>query len=317
LSEALTESGPDLSALRADRETPFMALNHALWRDGLHLHLAANGKMERRIHVLFLHSQQSSDVIVNPRLLISLGHHAEASIAVTHASLGDAPCFNNATLDIALDEGAQLNFCHAQLLNPAATHIGATSITQQADTTLRCMDFNIGAALARHDLTVAMVGPGATTSLNGLYAVKDRQQVDCHTLIEHAAPNCSSRQLYKGILDDRATGVFNGAIRVYPGASATDGQQMNRNLLLSNTCKINAKPELQISNDDVKCTHGATVGRLDDQELFYLASRGIDTATARDMLSRGFAEEVLFQLADRQLHSDLHEILNLYFEKTV
>ncbi|MDP6490310.1 MAG: Fe-S cluster assembly protein SufD [Kiritimatiellia bacterium] len=295
-------------------DNPFVALNGALWRDGSMLDIPANQKLDHRVHVLFLHAAHSDPSVIHPRLHVRLGAHAEARVVVTYAALGDGPCLNNAVLDVDLAEGAQLSLVQAQVLNEQSTHLGFTRITQGRDSHVASMDFHAGSALARHDLTVALDGEGASATLNGLYAVRDRQHVDCHTGIEHRQPNCSSRQLYKGILNDRATAAFDGLVRVHPGASGSDGEQVNRNLLLSNDCQANAKPRLEIANDDVRCTHGATVGQLNDQELFYLESRGIDPAAARDMLSRGFAEEVLYRMDDKALHADLHAILDSFFE---
>ena len=306
---------PDLPAPAPVPDNPFVDLNRALWSDGAVLRLPRNTKPAQRIHVIFAHATAAQPTICHPRLLIDLGEHAEARIAITHITLGDEACFSNAYLGITLQQGAHLDLVHSQLLNHASTHLGTTTITQQRDSELHCMDFNVGAALARHALSVTLAGEGATATLDGLYAVQGRQHVEAHTTTEHAQPNCSSRQLYKGLLDDRATAAFSGLVRVHPGATGTDGQQMNRNLLLSNDCLANSKPQLEISNDDVRCTHGATVGRLDDVELFYLQSRGIAPPAARDMLSRGFAEEVLYRLPDTKCHSDLHAILDHYFEK--
>ncbi|MBT3295288.1 MAG: Fe-S cluster assembly protein SufD [Verrucomicrobia bacterium] len=306
---------PDPTAPVPIHDNPFVDLNHALWRDGALLRLPPSTTPAQRIHVLFVHATAATPTLSHPRLLIDLGEHATAEIAITHVTLGDKACFNNATLDITLQPGAHLELVYTQVLNQASTHLGTTTITQQRDSTLHAMDFSAGSALARHSLSVALAGEGASASLDGLYIVQGRQHVDAHTCIQHQQPNGSSRQLYKGILDDRATAAFSGLVRVHPGATGTDAQQMNRNLLLSNDALANSKPQLEISNDDVRCTHGATVGRLDDLELFYLASRGIDPTAARDMLSRGFAEEVLYRLPDTQRHADLHAILNRTFEK--
>ncbi|MBL7075854.1 MAG: Fe-S cluster assembly protein SufD [Kiritimatiellae bacterium] len=308
-SESIAEDSGEPS------DNPFVALNSACWRDGSILEVPPDQKLGHRVHVLFLHAAHSEPSVIHPRLRLRLGRHAETQVVVTYASLGDGPCLNNVCLEVELDEGAQLALAQAQILNVASTHLGFTRVSQRRDSSLSSMDFHAGSALARHELTVALNGEGATATLNGLYAVKHRQHVDCHTCIEHQQPNCSSRQLYKGILGDRASAVFDGLVRVHPGASGTDGEQMNRNLLLSGDCQANAKPRLEIANDDVRCTHGATVGQLADQELFYLESRGIDPAAARDMLSRGFAEEVLYRLKDRALHGDLHAVLDRFFEE--
>jgi Fe-S cluster assembly protein SufD len=302
-----------LSRTNINMESPFVCLNRALWQDGLLLRVSGKQRLDRRIHVIFLHGGDVADALISPRLVVALGGYAEARLAVTHASLRRGMCFNNGCIDVELDEGAQLEMCHTQALSPDSLHLVTTRITQQRDSHLHTLDFHAGSALARHDLNVALAGEGASVTLDGIYVSRDRQVVDSHTVIEHMQPNCTSRQLYKGILDDRSTAIFNGAVRVHPGASGTDGSQMNRNLLLSTMARVNTKPELEIANDDVRCTHGATVGQLDPLERFYLASRGIDPDAARDMLSRGFVEEVLYRLKDTRRHAELHQLLDRYF----
>ncbi len=294
-------------------ESPFVCLNRALWQDGLMLRVSGKQRLDRAIHVIFLHGGDVAEELISPRLVVALGGYAEARLAVTHASLRQGMCFNNGCIDVDLDEGAQLEMCHTQALGPESVHLVTTRMTQQRDSNLHVLDFHAGSSLARHDLSVSLDGEGASVTLDGIYVARDRQVVDSHTRIEHTQPNCTSRQLYKGILDDRATAIFNGAVRVHPGASGSDGSQMNRNLLLSPMARVNAKPELEIANDDVRCTHGATVGQLNEQELFYLASRGIAPDVARDMLSRGFVEDVLYRLKDTRRHADLHLLLDRYF----
>jgi Fe-S cluster assembly protein SufD len=253
---------------------------------------------------------------VTPRLVIDIGDLAEVQLAVTHASLQDGTVLNNGVVNIDVGSGAQVEFCHTQALSQAAYHVCTTRIRQQQDSALHALDVATGAALSRHDLSVSLEGPGSSVVLDGIMAARQRQVLDAHTTIEHMHPHCKSRQLYKSILDDRSSTVFNGLVRAHPGAMGTDGEQMNRNLLLSTKARANTKPELQIANDDVRCTHGATVGQISEQELFYLESRGIEPSMAREMLARGFVEEVLYRLDDTRRHADLHALLDRYFEQT-
>ena len=306
-----------LSRTPVAMESPFVCLNRALWRDGLLLRVSGKQRLDRRIHVIFLHGGDVADEMISPRLVVALGGYAEARLAVTHASLRRGMCFNNGCIDVDMDEGAQVEMCHTQALSDDAIHLVTTRVTQQRDSNLHALDFHAGSSLARHDLSVALAGEGASVTLDGVYVARDRQVVDSHTVIEHMQPNCTSRQLYKGLLDDRSTAIFSGAVRVHPGASGSDGSQMNRNVLLSPLARVNTQPELEIANDDVRCTHGATVGQLDPMELFYLASRGLAPEVARDMLCRGFVEEVLYRLKDTRRHAELHQLLDRYFGEIV
>jgi Fe-S cluster assembly protein SufD len=305
-----------LSRDGANNENAFVHLNEALWRDGVVLRIAGKRRLEHRIQLLFLHTGWAPNTMISPRCAVALGVLSETRLTITHASIGTGSAFSNAVVDIDVGEGAQLELCQTQTLSPASYHFATTRITQQRDSRLHSLDFGIGAGVSRHDIRVSLAGTGSEVVLDGISAVRGRQIMDAHTVIEHLQPHCTSRQLYKGVLDDHATTVFNGIVRVHPGAAGTDGQQMNRSLLLSREAKANTKPQLEISNDDVRCTHGATIGQLSEQELFYLESRGIAPAAARDMLARGFLEEVLYRLDDRRRHADLHVLLDRYFENT-
>lgn len=297
-------------------ESAFACLNRALWCDGLFLQIAPQTKLGQRIHIVFVHSGAQQNVLVSPRLVVSVGSCAEARIAITHTSLAEGCILNNGVFDIDIDAGANVELCQTQALSLQSFHFCNTRIVQQRDSTLHSLDFVSGALLSRHDLRVSLAGAGCTLVQDGIMAARERQVVDAHTAIEHMHQNCKSRQLYKAILDDRATTVFNGLVRVHPGASGTDGAQMNQNLLLSTKAKANSEPELQIANDDVRCTHGSTVGQISAKELFYLESRGIAPDAARDMLARGFVEEVLYRLDDSRRREDLHMLLDHYFENT-
>ena len=297
-----------------DDENAFVHLNEALWRDGVIVRIAGKRKLEQRIHLLFLHSGTCADTMISPRCAVAVGDLSEARLAITHASANGERALNNAVVDVDIGNGSQLELVQTQALSPSSYHFSTTRITQQQDSALHSLDFATGALVSRHDIQVSLAGPGSTVSLDGISAVRDRQVMDAHTLIDHQQPHCTSRQLYKGLLDGHATTVFNGIVRVRPGASGTDGEQMNRSLLLSRDAKANTKPQLEIYNDDVRCTHGATVGQLSDQELFYLESRGIAPAAAREMLAHGFLEDVLYRLEDRRRHADLHALLARYFE---
>ncbi|MFN0123098.1 MAG: Fe-S cluster assembly protein SufD, partial [Blastocatellia bacterium] len=190
-----------------------------------------------------------------------------------------------------------------------AFHVGATQVAQERDSSYTACAISIGAAIARHNLNVTLNGEHTQTELDGLYVVTGAQLSDTHLFLDHARPNCRSNQLYKGILDDRARAVFNGRVLVREGALLTDARQLNKNLLLSNDAHVDTKPELEIFADDVKCAHGATVGQLEDDELFYLASRGISPDKARALLMYGFAEDIIGRIKVESVRRELDKIV--------
>jgi len=227
--------------------------------------------------------------------------------------LSDAACLHLPRVMVSADSESNLAISQAQLLNTQSWQLATSRVELQRDAHVAHLEAGLGAALARHDLTAVLLESGARVELNGLYALDGKRHADFHTLIEHRQPNCSSRQVYKGILAGKAAGVFNGAVRVFPGASGTDGYQLNKALLMSREAQMFSKPELLIDNDDVKCSHGATIGQINPQELFYLQSRGIPEAQARHMLARGFVEDIMFQQGDDRLRADLDGALDRYF----
>jgi len=211
----------------------------------------------------------------------------------------------NASVSLAKTRtGSGANFCHMQT-------------RQEAGSFLSLFELTTGGELTRNDLTAVLAGEGAEIEMNGFYTGHGRNHVDNHTTIEHAVPNCSSHQLYKGILAGHACGVFNGRIVVKPGAKGTDALQMNRNLLSSRTAKVDTKPQLEIGNDDVRCSHGATIGRLDEAQLFYLKSRGLDPKEAEALLARGFAGEVIDLVRNEAVRDRLYTLTETFFEQEV
>jgi Fe-S cluster assembly protein SufD len=288
-------------------------MNAAFRGDGVRVRIPARRRVARRIHFVLLHAGAAPDVLIAPWLAVAAEEGAEARVAVTALSLSEAPCVHVPRVLVAAGAGAQLSISQTQVLNTASWQLGTTRIEQQRDSRVIHLDAALGGALARHDLAAVLLESNAEVELNGLYALRDRRHTDFHTLIEHRQPNCRSRQVYKGILDGKAAAVFNGAVRVHPGASGTDGYQLNRALLMSRDAQMYSKPELLIDNDDVKCSHGASIGQLSEQELFYLQSRGIPEPQARRMLARAFVEDILFRQADERQRGDLDALLDRYF----
>lgn len=272
--------------------TPFAALNAALAADGLYLHAAPQCRPARPVHVVLLASGAAA-VASHPRLFVRLEAGAELTLLQSHAALTDGPYFQNVAAEFSLAPGAGLDHYYFQDESEAAFHLAATSVRQEAGSRFRQHAAGFGARLARHDLSVVLAGEGCATELDALLWATGSRQLDSHSLIEHAQPHGSSRQLCKSILADRAQGVFDGRILVRPQAQQTDARQTSRALLLSREAAIHAKPQLEILADDVKCSHGATVGQLDADALFYLRARGLDPETARGLLLYAFAAEVL------------------------
>jgi Fe-S cluster assembly protein SufD len=274
----------------------FSALNTALFEDGLCLHVGAGIELETPIELLFLTYPGATPASVHPRNLIILAPNARATVIETYRSLGDRVHFTNPVTEAVVQAGAHLFHYKLGLENERAAHVGRMVVNHERDSRLTSLAVTLGGALHRNDLDVTMDGPSCEVSLNGLYMGRGEQVVDNHTSIRHVHPSCASREVYVGVLDGQAHGIFNGKVFVTPEAQKTDGKQTNRNLLLSDRARIDTKPQLEIFADDVRCTHGATVGRLDESGVFYLRSRGISEVLARKLLTYAFAAEVLEEI---------------------
>jgi Fe-S cluster assembly protein SufD len=274
----------------------FTALNAAFFRDGALLRIAANAIADVPIHLVFIAAGGDGSVS-HPRNLIIADANSKATIVESYLTLGDAESFTNAVSEISLADGARLSHYKLQSESPRAFHVGTMQARQSRNSWYESFSFATGADLSRTNVYTVLEGDGAECVLNGLYLADGTQHMDHQTYVEHIAPNCPSHELYKGILDGRSHGVFNGKVYVHPEAQKTDGKQSNNNLLLSPHARVDTKPQLEIFADDVKCTHGATVGRLDETALFYLRSRGIGMAMARQLLTYAFAADVLERLA--------------------
>ena len=271
----------------------FTALNTAFVTDGALIDVASGVSVEQPIHVVFVATQGAAGRAMHPRTLIVLGAQSRCTIIESYVSLGDATYFTNAVAEAVLAAGATLEHIKVQRESTSAYHVGTMQVKQARDSHYISFSFATGGALSRTNIYTVLDGPGSGATLNGLYLGTGKQHIDHQTRIEHAQPNCFSREHYKGILDGEAHGVFNGKVFVRPEAQKTDGKQTNNNLLLSERARIDTKPQLEIFADDVKCTHGATVGRLDEVALFYMKSRGLRADTARKLLTYAFAAEVI------------------------
>ena len=306
-------SAPDLAALvgsiLSDAEQhAFTQLNTAFMPDGVVLHIPRGVTVRRPIHLLFVTDTNAAKTVMHPRNLIVVDRHAKATVVESYVSPGDASYFTNAVTEVSVGDGATLEHYKIQREGRRAFHVGTTEAKQGRDSHYISFSFATGGSLSRTNIYTKLDGDGCGSTLNGLYMLDGEQHCDHQTRIEHAAPNCFSREVYKGVLDGRSHGVFNGKVYVHPVAQKTDGKQTNNTLLLSKDAQVDTKPQLEIYADDVKCTHGATVGKLDDMAWFYMKSRGLEAETARRLLIYAFAADVLETIEQPDVREALERV---------
>jgi len=286
----------------------FAALNTAFIGEGAFLFIPKNAKIESPIQFLFLTDEGKCGF---PRVLIVAETHSEATIVETYVRRDETKYLTNAVIEISLADEAKIKHSRVQRESHTAFHIGTGGVEIHRGSVYDATNITLGAKLSRHDITVKFQSEGGEAFVDGLYLVGDDQHADTHSVIDHALPNCTSHQTYKGIVDGQARAVFNGKVFVRENAHGTDAQQSNKNLLLSNDARVDTKPQLEIYNDDVKCAHGATVGQLEEEELFYLLSRGLNESLARNLLTYGFAEEIVNKIEIESIKKQLDEaVLN-------
>jgi Fe-S cluster assembly protein SufD len=272
---------------------PFTALNTAFLGDGALVVIGKEMEIEHPVHLLFVTDATAARTTLQPRVLVVAERHSKATVIESYVAMGEASYFMNVVTEADLADGATLHHYRVQRESPRAFHVGTFEARQGRDSHLLQFSFVSGGALSRQNVYTGLHGEGCGATLNGLYMLTDEQHCDHQTRIEHAQPNCYSREVYKGVLDGASHGVFNGKVYVHAIAQKTDGKQTNNTLLLSERAHIDTKPQLEIFADDVKCTHGATVGRIDQTALFYMKSRGVGAETARRLLTYAFAADVL------------------------
>ena len=313
LATALSESAQDLEAHLGqpgfEENAAFTALNAAFARDGALVRVAPHVVVESPIHVLFLSTGGSEPFAISPRVVVVIGEDSHARLIETYASLDESVSFTNAVTEFVVGRQAVIDHYKVQQEAFHAYHIGTQHVRAARDSTFSSHSLTFGGAIVRNEVVAVLEGEGVDCTLNGLYLAGGNQLIDNHTTIDHATPHCGSHELYKGILSGRARGVFNGKIVVRPDAQKTDAKQTNRALLLSDDAQINSKPQLEIFANDVKCTHGATIGQLDDDAVFYLRARGLDLGQARSLLIHAFAREVLDRVRVDSLRARLERTL--------
>jgi Fe-S cluster assembly protein SufD len=290
----------------------FGALNTALFLDGALVRIPAGRKLEEPIHILFA-SAPGEPVAYHPRVLIVAEEGSEAVVLEEYAGAPDVAYFTNAVTEIAVGPNASVTHVKLEREGARAFHIGLTAAAVERDGRLVSHAVSLGGGLVRCDIDTVLAAEGAACRMDGLYLAHDRQHVDHHTRVDHAAPHTASRELYKGVLGGRATGVFNGRVIIRPDAQKVEAAQTNKNLLLSEEALVNTNPELEIFADDVKAQHGATVGQLDPDHVFYLRSRGLDEAAARRILIQAFAGEMIEGLPHDALRGMLSTVMSERF----
>jgi len=313
-----TLAGAEARAIPSGRPASagvFVDLNTAFFEDVVLLDIARGTVVEQPIHILFV-AATGHAALVSPRLVVTVGEQAQCTIVESYADLGSGSVWVNAVTDVHVAAGAVVDHVKLQRQDPESFHTGSMFVRLGRASTFASRAITLGAAIARNDIVAVLDGEGAECTLNGLYVAGGDSLVDTHTTIDHAKAHCPSHEVYKGVLAGRARAVFNGKIIVRPDAQKTDAKQTNKALLLTDEAQINTKPQLEIFADDVKCTHGATIGQLDEDALFYLKARGIGPVQARNMLIHAFAGDVLtgvksepvrvtaMRLVDEKLHLD-------------
>jgi Fe-S cluster assembly protein SufD len=280
-----------------------------LFTDGAYIHLGRGARLAKPIHLLYVTTGAGGPLLSQPRNLVVAEEDSQAILIENYVAVGEAAYFTNALTEVVVGPHAMIEHYRLQEEGTKAYHIGGLHAHLDRDGRFTAHGIDLGGRLVRNDLRSVLDAEGAECHLNGLYVIGGRQHVDNHTHIDHAKPRGTSREFYKGVLDGRSRAVFHGRVVVHPDAQHTDAQQVNNNLLLSRDAEADTKPQLEIYADDVKCAHGATVGQLDPDALFYLRSRAVDEAAARDLLTYAFARDVLSRLRLEPVRSQLERNL--------
>jgi len=318
---------PYLGRYARFRDQPFVALNTAFLHDGAVVMLPRGAVVALPIHLLYVSTAASGASAATgasaagtasaptaarvsyPRNLIVAGEGSQLTVVETYAGIGDGAYWSCGVTELIAGPSAVVDHYKVQRESRDAYHLATMQVCGERSSVISSHSISLGGGLVRNDVNAVLDGEGIDCILNGLYLAEGRQVVDNHMRVEHAKPHCSSHELYKGILDGKARSVFNGLIHVHPGAQKTDAKQSNRNLLLSADAIANSNPRLEIFADDVKCTHGSTVGQLDDDAVFYLRSRGIGLDAARSLLTYAFASDILARIKVEPVRHDLEELL--------
>lgn len=317
LSQALV-SNPKLLEVHLNRyakQDAFTALNAAFIREGALIYLPEGETANEPIHLIFVSASAGQNALIQPRNLIVAGPKSHASVVESYVAIDGTDYFTNSVTEILVGEEANIDYYKIQQETSQAYHIGTTQVELKRAAAFRSVSVSLGAGLSRHNVNVHLGGEKARCELSGLYSGSGDQHMDHHTFVDHPKPHGRSSQLYKGILSGEASGVFSGKVFVRPGAPKTDAHQSNKNLLLSEKATVDTRPQLEILTDDVQCTHGAAVGQLDENVIFYLKSRGIGFEAARKLLCYGFAKEVIDRIKVDAVRESLGQLVLDRLEK--
>ena len=309
LAEGL-DNAQSMLGEQIDLEKPGLnAINTMLMQDGLVLQVQAGKTISKPVELLVISTAENQKLASHLRNLIQVEADAEVTLLEHYVSLADTEGFTNVVTEVKLDEKATLNHFKLQHESLAHYHIATLASKQAAGSNWHTNNISLGGKLARNDIHSQLLGEESHVTMDGLYLVTGEQHVDNHTRIDHAVPNTTSDEVYKGVLDGNSHAVFNGKVNVHKDAQKTDSSQSNKNLLLSRSCEIDTKPELEIYADDVKCAHGSTVGQIDEQHLFFLRARGLDETAARSLLTYAFAVDVLQRIKSAPMRQALSNVI--------
>lgn len=293
----------------------FAALNTAFVHDGSFVYIPDGKVLDHPIHFLYISDSGDEVYHAHPRNLFVVGKNSQCHLLESYHHISDKHYFNNSVTEIAIDESGIVEHIKIQDESEAGYHISSSQVSQEKNSTYTSVNIDLGGALVRNNLSVLLNGEYCESNLYGFSMAHNNQHIDNHTLMDHAVPNCNSNESYKAILDDQARGVFNGKVMVREDAQKTNAFQSNKTLLLTDQAIMNTKPQLEIFADDVKCSHGATIGQLDEDALFYLRARGISEEMAHSMLRFAFAEDVLEKIKFDVVHKKLTSIIHNKFMK--
>lgn len=313
LAVALVEEGDllekHLGRYAQDAGNAFSALNSAFFQDGAFIHIPAGKVVDRPILLNFISTATQSGTTITPRNLVIAESNSRATVIESYAGTTDSAYFTNAVTELFVGDGAALEHCKFQNESLSAFHLAAIHARLGRNANLVAHSIATGARLSRNSIRTILAAEGVECVLNGLYLTRDEQLADHHMIVEHAQPHCNSHEYYNGILDGRSKGVFHGRILVRQPAQKTDAKQTNKNLLLSDDATVDTKPQLEIYADDVKCTHGATIGQLNEESIFYLRARGIGAERARAMLIHAFAGEIIERIRCSGVREEMDRII--------
>lgn len=296
---------------KAAEDDSLTSLNTAFAKEGAYIHIPKHKEVEKPIEIIYFSTGNETAVLLQPRNLIVVGENAHVQIIERHQSLSDNEVLTNSVTEIFAEKRAYVDYYKIQNNLPTASLIDTTYVAQERESNCSVHTFSFGGKLTRNNLNFYQNGENCNSTLKGVTILKDKQHVDHNTLVHHIAPNCESHQDYKGIFGDASTGVFNGKIKVEKDAQKTDAFQQNNNILVDDKATINAKPQLEIFADDVKCSHGCTIGQLDEDALFYMRSRGIAKNEARALLMYAFANTVLESVKIPELKRRINKLIAL------